>query len=99
MSRFDADSSTVAGEESSVSEAASLTERVLGRNLFAAKVAAFYVAMFALTYVANWAASSSATRQLTAIVKWFVVIFAAGTLVLGLVVKVSTAVMEYRRGR
>jgi lipid-A-disaccharide synthase-like uncharacterized protein len=99
MSRFDADSSTVAGEESTVSEAASVTERVLGQNPLAFKVAAFYVVMFGLTYVANWLAGSSASRQLVAIVKWFIVIFAVGTLLMGLVVKLSGVIMKRRRGR
>lgn len=98
MSEFDADSATVAGEESTVSEAATVTERVLGRNVFVFKAAAFFVVMFGFTHLAHWAASSPEARQLTAIGKWFTVIFAVGGLGLALVVNVVGAIQRRRRG-
>lgn len=96
MSEFDADSTTVAGEESTVSEAANVTDRVLGRNVFVLKAAAFFAVTFALTHLAHWAASSPEARQLTAIGKWFTVIFAVGTLGMALVIK-SVSAIQLRR--
>lgn len=99
MTEFDSDSSTVSGEASTVSEAATLTDRVLGRNLFVVKAAVFFAAMLAVTYLAHGLAGSHELKQLVAIVKWFTVMLAVGTLALGLFVKTVGGILRYRRDR
>lgn len=98
MTRFDADSTTVAGEDSTVSEAATLTDRVLGRNVLVVKAALFFAAMLALSYVAYGLAGSHELRQLAAIAKWFTVMFMVCATLLALVVKSVGAVQRHRRG-
>lgn len=99
MTRFDADSSTVSGETSSVTQAATLTERLVGQNIFVAKLALVFAVMLGASYLVYGLAHTHEIRQLAAIGKWFTVLFASGALGLALVIKTVGAIQRFRSGR
>lgn len=99
MTRFDADSSTVSGETSSVTQAATLTERVLGQNVFVAKLALAFGVMLGANYLVYGLAHTPEIKQLAAIGKWFTAMLGGGALALALVIKTVGALQRLRGGR
>lgn len=96
MSRFDSDSSTTTGAESEFVQGLRGATRILERYGFAIKTALFFATTTALGFAWHSVATQQFGNNMSALVVWFSVIFAAAAALLGGTIKLWGAVQKRR---
>ena len=96
MSRFDSDSSNATGAESEVVQGIRGATRIVERHELAVKIAVFFAITTALGFAWHSVATQQFGNNMSALVVWFSVIFAAGAALLGAAVKLWGVVQQRR---
>jgi hypothetical protein len=98
MSRFDADSSTATGAQSEFVQGLRGATRIVERYEIAIKTAAFFATTTALGLAWHSVATQQFGNNMSALLVWFSLIFAAGAALLGGTIKLWGAVQRRRQG-
>jgi hypothetical protein len=96
MSRFDSDSSTTTGAESEVLQGLRGATRILERHELAIKTALFFASTTALGFAWHSVATQQFGNNMSALVVWFSLVFAAGAALLGGSIRLWGAVQQRR---
>jgi hypothetical protein len=96
MSRFDSDSSTAAGAESEFVQGLRGATRIVERHELAIKTALFFAATTALGFAWHSVATQQFGNNMSALLVWFSLVFAAGAGLLGGTIKLWGAVQKRR---
>ena len=96
MSRFDSDSSTAAGAQSEFVQGLRGATRVAERYELALKTALFFATTTALGFAWHSVATQQFGNNVSALVVWFSLIFAAGAAIVGGTIKLWGAVQQRR---
>lgn len=96
MSRFDSDSSTATGADSEFVQGLRGATRIVERHGLAIKTALFFATTTALGFAWHSVATQQFGNNMSALVIWFSLIFAAGVALLGGTIKLWGAIQQHR---